>query len=207
MRIKFNFNPDVGDYDYEVVDPDVHIKSYTGNSYQYPKVDPCTFVLAMIDHAHRQIHIGKSFTLADTVVCDTTTAKWQVHTPNSATYVHLVFSLSCTGEATFLVTEGSDRDDGVSLEAVNRRRVGALSIAETIVTRTPTGGTTDGAIILFNMRNGITGVAGKSVEAGQAQATNEWILKPNTKYVISVTTYADVYVSCILDWYEQEDSE
>jgi len=158
-----------------------------------------------IERAHKMIHNGKSFSVSDTVACDTNTCKWQITTPNTEIYSHLLFYLSCTGEATFLVTGGSDRVDGTALNEVNRRRVGTPATAGTIVTRTPTDGTTDGAVVLFNMRNGNTGVAGKSVEAGSGAATNEWILKPNTKYVISITTYASVYVSCKLDWYEVAD--
>jgi len=51
----------------------------------------------------------------------------------------------------------------------------------------------------------LTGSAGKSVESGSARATNEVGYLHNTKYVVSVTTYADVYVSCQLDWYEATD--
>jgi hypothetical protein len=52
------------------------------------------------------------------------------------------------------------------------------------------------------MRNGITQVGGKNQEGGNARAINEWILRPNTKYVVSVTTYAATYSTVKLDWYE-----
>ena len=168
-------------------------------------VDSISSALNVINYEHHEVHDGSSFTVADTVSCDTTTCKWQVTTPNTTTYAHMLFELSCTGEATYLVTEGSDRTDGTALVEVNRRRVGTPATATTIVTRTPTGGTTDGATTLFTMRNGITNVAGKNIEVGTARATNEWVLKPNTKYVISVTTYAAVYVTCLLDWYEHAE--
>lgn len=164
--------------------------------------DRSTNAGTVIDYAHHEVHAGSSFTVADTVAINNTTAKWQVTTPNTTKYAHLVFTLTCTGEATFLVTEGSDRTDGTPLDEVNRRRTGTPPVATLIVTRTPTGGTTDGATTLFSMRNGITNVAGKNIEGGSARATNEWILRPNTKYVISITTYADVYATCLLDWYE-----
>jgi hypothetical protein len=168
-------------------------------------MDSITHTMQVINYAHHEIHAGSSFTVADTVAADTTTVKWQVTTPNTTKYAHLIFELTCTGEATFLVTEGSDRDDGIALTEVNRRRVGTPTVATTVVTRTPTGGTTDGAIILFSMRNGITNVAGKSIEGSTARGTNEWILAPNTKYVISITTYADVFATMIVDWYEHTD--
>jgi hypothetical protein len=170
------------------------------------RVDSSTHSLQIIDYAHHEIHGGSSFTVADTVTANTATVKWQVTTPNTTTYTHLIFTLTCTGEATFLVTEGSDRVDGTALTEINRRRVGTPAAASTIVTRTPTDGSTDGAIILFSMRNGITNIASKNIEGGSARATNEWILKPNTKYVISITTYADAFATCLLDWYEHADA-
>ncbi|MCK9370129.1 hypothetical protein M0R04_09515 [Candidatus Dojkabacteria bacterium] len=175
----------------------------TGTStYQSPRIDVITHELINLPADHHEIHEGNSYTVSDSVAVNTTTVKWQVTTPDSTTYAHMIFDLSCTGEATFLITEGSDRTDGTTLVEVNRNRVGTPNTAATIVTRTPTDGTTDGAVTLLNTRTGITGVGGKSVETGSSRGVNEWILKPNTKYVVSITTYADVYVSCILNWYE-----
>ena len=167
--------------------------------------DKTTNALNTIEYEHHEIHSGSSFTVADTIVCDTTTVKWLVTTPDTTKYAHLLFELSCTGEATYLVTEGADRTTGAALSAVNRRRVGTLKEATTTVLRGATGGTTDGATVLFSMRNGITNIAGKNIEVGAVRATNEWVLAPNTKYVVSVTTYAAVYVTCLLDWYEHTD--
>ena len=159
-------------------------------------------LVEIIDHDIQHIHDGQSFSVADTVAANTTTVKWMVLTPSATVYSHFVFTLTCTGEATFLVTEGANRTAGTSLNALNRRRTGSVPTALTTVSRTPTGGTTDGAITLFSMRNGITGQAGRSLETGNARATNEWVLAPETKYIISITTYADVYVSILLDWVE-----
>ena len=169
------------------------------------RMDGTTHSLQIIDYAHHEIHAGSSYTVSDTVACDTATCQWQITTPDTTKYSHLVFTLTATGEATFLVTEGSDRVDGTALTEVNRRRVGTPTAAGTIVTRTPTEGTTDGAITLFSIRNGISTIASKNIEGGQTRATNEWILKPNTKYVVSITTYTDVFVSLLLDWYEHTD--
>lgn len=166
-------------------------------------IDLISHALVNIDSTLYEVHKGNSFTVADTVVCNTTTVKWQITTPDSTKYSHLVFQLASTGEATFLVTEGSDRTDGTALPEVNRNRVPPITTAATIVSRTPTGGTTDGAVVLFSMRNGITDVASKNIEGSNARATNKWILAPDTKYVVSITTYADVYATLIVDWYEK----
>lgn len=169
------------------------------------RIDASTNTLQTIAYEHHEIHSGSSFSTWDTVACDTTTVKWQVTTPDTTKYSHMVFGLSCTGEATFLVTEGSDRTDGTAMLENNRNRVGTPTVAGTIVTRTPTAGTTDGALALFSVRNGITSVSGKNQQGSNARAANEWVLKPNTKYVISITTYAAVYATIELDWYEHVD--
>jgi len=158
-------------------------------------------VIVWMDRAVYEILEGNSYTVCDTVDADTTTVKWQIHTLADTGKIHLRFSLTCNGEALYLVTEGSDRDDGTALEEVNRNRV-LPSLSETIVTRTPTGGTTDGATVLFSLRNGLLNKpGGVAIEGGDARADNLWILAADTKYVISVTTYAASYVTCKLDWF------
>ena len=169
------------------------------------RADASTHAIETIDYAHHEIHSGSSFTVCDTVACDTTTVKWMIQTPNTTKYAHLVFGLSCTGEATFKVTGDADRTAGTGLTVQNRRRVGTPAVATVTVSRTPTGGTTDGAAILFSKRLGITGAGSKSIEGSSTREMNEWILKPNTKYVVAITTYAASYVTMQLDWYEHTD--
>jgi len=169
------------------------------------RLDESTSSINIIDYAHHKIHDGDAFTVCDTVACDTTTVKWMIVTPATTVYSHLIFELSCTGEATYLVTGDADRAAGTALTAVNRRRVGTPAASTTTVSRTPTGGTTDGATILFSKRAGITGGGSKAIEGSSARDLNEWILKANTKYVISITTYAAVYATMQIDWYEHTD--
>lgn len=148
-----------------------------------------------------EVNNGNSYTVSDSVACNATTVKWQIQTPNSDVRAHWSFSLTATGEATFLVTEGSDRDTGTLLTAINRDR-NTSNTSTVIVSRTPTGGSTDGATTLFNRRNGVT-VGVTSFESGSADAKRKWILKANTKYVISITTVANVYASFKSDWIER----
>jgi len=182
----------------------VNVKLYDEESSAYMglSLDQISKYLIGIDTGHHKVHEGDAFSLCDTVACDTTTVKWMIATPATTRYAHLLFELSCTGEATYLVTGDSDRNAGTALTVVNRRRVGSPAAATTTVSRTPTGGTTDGATILFSKRSGITGAGSKSVESSFGRDVNEWVLKPNTKYVVSITTYAAVYATCQLDWYE-----
>lgn len=154
-----------------------------------------------IDCGHNQIHEGNSFTICDTVACDTNTVKWQINT-SSVKDMHVQFEMSGDGAATFLVTEDSDRIDGTVLTPLNRNRNIPMPTSASIISRTPTNGATDGATVLFSKRDGIVGLGGKSVQTGSVRTTNEWILKRSTKYVISITTYAASFVTCLLDWYE-----
>jgi len=85
-----------------------------GNDITIATIDSITNTIVSVDYANYEIHEGNSYSLADTVACNNTTVKWQITTPDSKTYAHLIFSLTCTGEATFLVTEGSDRTNGYS---------------------------------------------------------------------------------------------
>ena len=169
------------------------------------RMDASTNSLQTVPYEHHEIHSGSSFHTSDVRSVDTTTFKWQITTPDSLVYSHMLFNLECTGEMLLLVTEGSDRTDGTALTEVNRNRVGTPAVAGTIVTHTPTAGTTDGAITILTTRVGSTGVGSKTISGGGSRGTNEYVLKPNTKYVVSITTYAAVYVSLELDWYEHAD--
>ena len=180
----------------------VKIQGYNGTNWHPAIIDTNTRAITTINYAHHKIHSGSSFVCIDLQNVDTTTFKWQVTTPASTKYAHIIFDLDCTGEMTVLITEGSDRTDGTALTELNRNRVGTPTTATVIVPHTPTGGDTDGTVILMNHRSGATGVGSKTIAAGGARGGNEFILKPATKYVISVTTYADVWVSLDLDWYE-----
>jgi len=171
------------------------------------KTDNITDDITVINHNHHEIHEGNFFTVTDRVEADTTTIQWQITTPAGTTYAHMFFSLACTGEALYVLTEGSDMTDGTALNEVNRRRAGTPGVASVVVTRTPTGGSTVGETTLFTEHYGSTGVASKTVEGGSTRGENEWILKPGTKYVVSITSYVDnVYVTCKLDWYELSEA-
>ena len=179
-----------------------NIYGFDGKVFKPIIVDDTSGSLVAIDYAHYEIHRGDSFSVADTVACDTTTAKWQITTQSGPLLAHMVFDLSATGEALYVFTEGSDRTDGTALVEVNRNRSVSSVTATAIITRTPTGGETDGATTLFSTRSGITNIASKNLESGTVRGTSEWVLRPQTKYVVSITTYAASYVTFTVNWYE-----
>jgi len=170
------------------------------------KIDKIADSLITIPFEHHEVQEGDSFTICDVQSVSTTTMKWLITTPNSLKYSHVIFDIQCTGEATILITEGADRTGVNVLDAINRRRVGTPTVATLTAKRVTSAGSTDGATTIENRRVGATGVGSKTVSSGGARGVNEYILKPNTKYVISVTTYAAVYVTMCLDWYEHTDT-
>ena len=168
-------------------------------------IDSVTNTLQTINYEHHEIHSGSSFIACDVQNISTTTLKWMIVTPSSTKYAHIVFDINCTGEITTLITEGADRVAGTPLTVINRNRVGTPADATVTVSRSPTDGSTDGTVTLLHLRLGATGVGNKTLTSGGNRGINEYVLKPNTKYIVSCTTYADVYVSMCLDWYEHQN--
>ena len=163
-----------------------------------PPVDKTTRSVMTIDFAHNEAQDGSSYHCSDVQSVDTTTQKWMITTPDTTKWAHMLFSVECTGEMTILVTEGADRNGTNALDEVNHNR-NSSKVAGVAVHRDVAAGTTDGATTVFTQRTGTNWAS------STARGTNEYILAQNTKYVISVTTYAAVFVSLELDWYEHTD--
>ena len=70
-----------------------NIYGFDGKVFKPIIVDDTSGSLVAIDYAHYEIHRGDSFSVADTVVCDTTTAKWQITTQSGPLLAHMVFDL------------------------------------------------------------------------------------------------------------------
>jgi len=167
--------------------------------------DATTGALDIISYPHHEIHAGSSFTVDDVQNINTDTEQWMITTPDTTKNTHMLFNIEATGEMLVVITEGADRTGTNALVEINRRRVGTPNVAATTVHRAVSDGTTDGAITIFSKRSGSTNAGGQSGTPGGARGTNEFILKQNTKYIVTVTTYADIYVSTQLDWYEHAD--
>jgi hypothetical protein len=177
---------------------------FNGTSWRRVRIDTSTRSLQAIDYAHHEVHSGSSFVVSDVQAVDTTTMQWMVTTPNTTKWAHMIFAFDCTGEVQIVITEGADRNGTNALVEINNNRNSATT-ATTVMHRAVSGGTTDGAVTIFSHRSGSTGVGSKTVSAGGGRAENEFVLKQNTKYIVTITTYAAVYVSAIFDFYEHTD--
>lgn len=171
----------------------------------YPiRSDEITEILMGISTAHSHIHHGDSFVVTDVQNLSTTTVKWMVTTPNVTRWAHMLIDIDCTGEMQILITEGADRIGTTTLISHNRNRNNTTTNAGLVIHRGTSGGTTDGATALWTHRSGASSLGALAASPGQARG-EEFVLKQNTKYVIAVTTYANVYVTFDLDWYEHTD--
>lgn len=162
-------------------------------------IDTGAGALVQIDGPHHEIHLQRSYVVTDVQNVNATTMKWQISTP-ATNYNHTIFDITCTGECSVVITEGSDRTDGAALEEINRFRP-STNTSDTVVTRTPTDGTSDGATTIFQKRAGASGGFFSSHSPGQSRGLNEFVLKPSTKYVVAIETFADVYVTFSVSWY------
>lgn len=163
-------------------------------------IDPTTGALVVMSHIEHHAHQGESFKMDDVQAVDTTTQKWMITTPNTNKYAHMLFDVLCTGELLVVVTEGADRVGTTPLTPINRNRVGTPAAATVAVHRDVSGGSTDGAVTIKNIRHGATNQP--TNELAELDSQNEYTLKPNTKYIVTATTYAAVVVSLHLNWLE-----
>jgi hypothetical protein len=164
-------------------------------------IDADTGNIVNIPHDHHEVHEGDAYIISDVQNVNSTTIQWQITTPDTVVEPHVEFNIDCTGEMYVVVTEGSDRVDGTPLLPINRNRR-SIKTATVIASITPTGGTTDGTTTLRILRVGSTGMGSMTIASGGSRGINEFILKRNTKYIVSITTYADVFVSLGIDFYE-----
>ena len=167
-------------------------------------IDSITEVLITIPFEHHEIHSGSHFIACDKINLSTSTQKYMVVTPATTKYAHMIFDVECTGEVSILVTEGADRVAGSALTAINRNR-NILTAATTAISKTPTDGATDGAVTILTKRVGSTGVGNRTGNTGGARGANEFVLKANTKYIVAIQTFADVWITTCFDWYEHTD--
>lgn len=168
-------------------------------------VDSLTGADMAIAYDHHEIHAGHAYHVSDVQAVATSTKYWVVTTPDTLDWAHMIFCVSGTGEILVTITEGGDRTPTTGLSEINRDR-NSSNTAGVAVHRDYTAGTTDGAVTIWQSRTGTTSQGG-NLSIGPADGGRpEYVLKQNTQYIIAVQTFASIYVSLELDWYEHEDA-
>lgn len=153
------------------------------------------------DPAHAHIHEGKHFVCMDIQNVSSTTMQWMVTTPDTTEWAHMEFPFICTGEFKVVLTRPANRTGTNLLTNINRNENSSIT-SEILIHRGVSGGSTDGTVVPLGLRMGTTGQGNKSLIGGNSRGENELMLKRNTKYIITVTTFANVWVTAVFDWYD-----
>jgi len=151
--------------------------------------------LVQIPGEHRRIHQGVFFSISrHTTLGLNATDKILFVTPAGG-YAHLLFALRTSLEASFILTEAPTTSAaGTALTPINRNR-NSSNTAQAVLTHTPT--VSAAGTQLYEMH------VGGSRQGGDDRGNNEWLLKPETAYLFTVTSEAAANdVTLFLDWYE-----
>jgi hypothetical protein len=164
-------------------------------------IDPITGWLKTIDGAHHEVHEGSYYEVtysvasigALTTTDDTQQITWT--TPNSTKLMNLVVNAYCGATALFLFTEaptGGDATPTGTLVGYNKNR----SYPDSPITISYDGTEVSGGTVLEREY-----LSGGKFGAGENRASQEWILKPNTKYAVSLYLNAAQPSTLSLGWY------
>jgi len=164
-------------------------------------VDPYTRAQVYLGYSHNRIHEGSAFYAQhiDSSMADTDTIKLLLVTPDTTTWIHLIWGMDTTGNCTVEFYEAcTTSNDGTALSIYNRQRNSALT-PSLVVKHTPTV-TNNGTLL----QSFYSGSSGRFVtEAVESRNENEWILKQNTKYLIQLTAHASIKGRLFCNWSEQ----
>ena len=163
--------------------------------------------LAVISNAHRRIHEGDMFHTSgkQTDWLSATTKKFLIDVPvNAAPHVQVMDLTFERGDIDFVAYEGTTTsDDGASLIVQNPNR-NSSNAPKTLLYAEPT--ITDPGGLIFTMWTPPTIVGvGQTASgvSGQGQS-NEWLLKPSTKYYILLTNNSGATIKWSYEfmWFE-----
>lgn len=161
--------------------------------------DPYVHAPVSIDVPHHEIHEGDMFSACD--AADVANgANRDILIVTGAKYTHMFAIVMSEAETDVKIYEGTTAsNNGTTIASYNRNRNSAKTPV-TAITHTPTvAGGSEGTLLCTKHYG-----SGKSL-GGENRGENEWILKPNTKYLIRINnaTTSNNYQSTELMWYEK----
>ena len=171
---------------------------------QNTKYDPINGVLVVENYEHYELHEGSHFTYsAEATVGDADTLGVLIQTPNTTKWAHMIVDVTGALDTKVEIFENPTHALGAELVAYNNNRNSTDTCTTQIYTFTRAGGVDSTAIFVshFGIDAGVG--AGRVTGGGGSRASQEWILKQNTRYLVAVisATAANI-VSLKLSWYE-----
>ncbi len=183
-------------------------------------VDKMVSALIAISEEHHQIHGGSSFERhidsANAAVASLNVAFKTVNTTEKA---HIIFGHGMSDEVLIEIIEGPtwDQGSGTALTIFTHNRDLANTSTVILEDKNQPTFTANNQVIkdVTNVAGGTTfenqytynAGLGAAINAETRGAAHEWVLKPNTTYVIRMTqTGGNCKMSIDLHWYEHTDS-
>lgn len=191
---------------------DVQIKSYTGASQQYPRLDPATFNLRAITEPHSHIHESLAFHIyVNASGGSGIKATISFKTPNTTKWAHMVIHARGNVESHLTIGEGATITgvSGSDFAPHNRNRNSV--VASMLISEGSAGGTGNvtigGAVTNFGTVIHLEHFGNNKV-GEENRGEIEWILKQNTIYAIELETEAASSEAFIeLEYYEHVNLE
>lgn len=173
------------------------------------RIDSSTHDLITITQAHHEIHGGRHFTYTyndvDFDIADE--FSMLIITPATDRYTHLFIDVTAALDTIVILNEDSTHTANITQTAYNNNRNSGNVAGMTINTHSNDG---INGLPIFTTTFGINtgGGANKIAGGGQTRQDSEWVLKPNSKYLIVVSTATDdSTLAVILKWYEHVDRD
>lgn len=172
-----------------------------------PMEDSTTESLRTVTSAHHHVHDGERFVVQEGIVLNGASKDYLITTPNTTKWAHMTIDIEGGQDTSILLVEDTARTDGTAMAAINRNRNSA-TVAGITVAHTP-GGVAGAPTTMFSCQFGIpTSGGGRGGGGGTQQGRSEFVLKQNTKYLLTVTALSanDNNICVSIDWYEHINS-
>lgn len=191
-------------YNSDFVGEKIELSSIKLNNGEFatPTGDPLTNNIVVIDQSHHEIHEGDFYSFCaynDNLDLDDT-LEFILTTPNTTKLSHLTYNFSASLQVLFEFFEDTTHTTNILQTSHNHNRNSLNTAGMTI--HTSNDDDVDGnRIDCGSFGSPSVGIVGGSGGGGRVEG--EWILKPNSKYLIKLTSGSDDNnVNLKLSWYE-----
>lgn len=178
-----------------------------GEELQQPyKKDDSNDKLIVIDTTHHETHKGNHYIVQEGIQLNDASKEYLIVTPDTTKWGHMIISIEGSQDTLISLVEGTTKTGGTAMNEINLNRNSA-NTAEIVITHTP-GGVAGSPITLFSCQFGnATLSGGRGGLGGVVAERQEFVLKQNTSYLLTVTALsANPNNICVtISWYEHQN--